>query len=315
MPWAMVARLGRGLFCAALALSGCAGTSVSVEPDGQELAASVTAVVVLPVELGYGTEADQRRIQRRAGDSLIALTGGHAVLCEELPRAPGRDLDDAQIAEGVRAAGEDPERTIGFAIVASRSHRTVANATPLSGFQMGRRVVADYAVRLEVRRAGHVEVIGTVNTVAAAEPNENEIGPRGESLGVQKAIDEAMARAIRTFAPGLATRPPGRIEPVIVEVPLADAPVPLARLKAVQELYPELSIDQIETLTASHERYLVIQPGTLGALGIVAGDLFDAPSGTTLTSRAALARTLARGGAVRLVVRRAGQRYLLADRR
>lgn len=246
------------------------------------------------------------------------LTRGHAVLAEELDKPTGRDLIDKDIADAVRAAGEDPEHALTFAILASRTRRTIANSSPLSGFEMGRRLVIDYIVRLEVRRPGASDVVGTVDTVAVGYPNEGEVGPRGESLGLQKAIDEAIAKAVRTFAPELAARGPragaGPTElPAIAEVPAAAGTAAVARLQAAQELYPELSIEQLQVLATSDERLLVLRPGLLAPLGVAPGDLLAAPFGQTLRSRASIARTLARGGAVRLVVQRAGQRYLLAS--
>jgi hypothetical protein len=98
----------------------------------------------------------------------------------------------------------------------------------------------------------------------------------------------------------------------VVEVPAA-ATTPLQRLQALQDLYPELSIDQVQLLSGSRAHYLVLDPGPLAALGLAAGDLLDAPAGQTLASRAVLARTLARGAPVKLVVERAGQRYLMAS--
>jgi hypothetical protein len=309
--------LGTAVLYAATALAGCASTQVSVEPGGAGLAGGVTVVVGLPNDIAYGTPAEQRRAQRRTGDSLLLLSRGHAILADELGVVEGRELVDKDVTDAVRAAGEDPEHALTFSILASRARRMVANSSPLAGFELGKRLVMDYIVRLEVRRAGHSEVIGTVDTVAVGHPNEGEIGPRGESLGLQKAVDEAIAKAVRTFAPGLLPRGGGGGGipdlPVIAEVPSSTEPTPLARLQAVQELYPELSIDQIQALTTSTDRFLVLRPGALASLGVTAGDLLAAPFGQTLRSRAALARMIAHGGPVKLVVQRAGQRYLLAQ--
>jgi hypothetical protein len=123
---------------------------------------------------------------------------------------------------------------------------------------------------------------------------------------------------VHIFAPSLAVRvragaPPPE-PPLIAEVPAAAAGAPLARMQAVSELYPELSVDQIQRLAGSRERFMVVRPGALAALGLAAGDLLAAPAGESLASRAALARRLARGGRVKLIVERAGQRYLLASR-
>jgi hypothetical protein len=302
---------------AAAAAAGCLGATVDVRPDAKALSANVSAVAQLPIDVDYGTPAERRRAQRRAGDTLIALSGGHAILADEL--RPGGDatefpMPDQQIADRVRALGEPPEHVLTFALLASRSKRKVANGSAIPGFATGRRLIIDYTVRLEVRQAGRSEVIGPIDTVAAAEPNRAEIGSHGESLGLQKAIDEALVRAVRTFAPGLVPRTAlPAPAPSVVEVPATAAAAPLKRLQALQDLYPELSIDQIQLLSGSRDRYLVLDPGPLAALGLIAGDLFDAPAGQTLPSRATLARTLARRTPIKLVVTRAGQRYLMAS--
>jgi hypothetical protein len=299
-------------------VAGCAGTQVNVEPGGNALAGGVTVIVGLPNDIAYGTPAEQHRAQRRTGDSLLVLTRGHAILADEVEVPPGRELIDKDVTEAVRAAGEDPDHALTFAILASRARRMVATGTPLAGFELGKRMVMDYIVRLEVRHAGHSEIIGAVNTVAVGHPNEGEIGPHGESLGLQKAIDEAIAQAVHTFAPGLIRRGAGGGAalpdlPAIVEVPSSTPPTTAARAQVVQELYPELSLDQIQALSSCTDRFLVLRPGALASMGVTAGDLLAAPFGQTLRSRAALARMIARGAPVKLVVQRAGQRYLLAQ--
>jgi len=312
MVQAMGLRLATAALCATVA--GCVGPQVNVESEASAVAGGVTAIAGLPNDLAYGTPAEQRRAQRRTDDALLVLAGGHAVLSGELGAREGHELADKEIVDGVRAAGQDPEHVLTFAIMASRARRFVANG---SGFELGRRLVLDYIVRLEVRRVGHADVIGTVDTVVAGNPNEGEVGARGESLGLQKAIEEAIAKAVRTFAPRLAARAAsGRAAPeppMIAEVPVGAGAATVARLQAVQELYPELSIEQVQALATSGERFLVVRPGALAPIGVAAGDLLAPPFGQELTSRAALARLLAGGGPVKLVVQRAGQRYLLAS--
>jgi hypothetical protein len=277
----------------------------------------VTLIVGLPNDLAFGTPAEQRRAQRRTDDALLVLARGHALLPGELGAASSIDgqaaATDKQIVDAVRAAGEDPEHTLTFSVLASRARRFIANSAPLPGFELGRRLILDYTVRLEVRRAGHPDVIGTVDTVVSGFPNEGEVGPRGESLGLQKAIEEALAKAVRSFAPGLIPRGGGGVPdlPAIAEVPASVTGDAHARLVAVQELYPELSLEQMQVLTTSEVPFLVLRPGALAPMGIAAGDLLVAPFGQALRSRAAIARLLARGGPVKLVVERAGQRYLL----
>jgi len=87
------------------------------------------------------------------------------------------------------------------------------------------------------------------------------------------------------------------------------------RLTALGVLYPELSLDQMEQLARSRERFLVLDPGPLAGLGIARGDLLGVPGGVTAASRAALVRAMARGLRPALAVLRDGQRYLLASTR
>jgi hypothetical protein len=307
---------GLGFVCLLVTVGGsCAAATV---PERQEAAVPaapvVAALVELPVSLGYGGEAEQRRVQRRTGDALIALAGGHVILAEELGDGGGglTVLDDRAVADRVRAMGEAPQQVLTFAVLASRSARFVPNASPLPGLKLGRRAVMDYIVRLEVRQVGRPDVLGTIDGVASGALNGPEVGPRGESLGVQKAIDDALAKAVRAFAPGLQAPGPVGGDLVIAEVPAAAAASTQTRLRALQDLYPELSIGETQALVSAGQRLLVIRPGTLAAIGLQAGDLVGLPVGQELTTRAALARSLARGAAVKLVVERAGQKYLLA---
>src|SRR5262249_33493455 len=154
------------------------------------------------------------------------------------------DVDDVKLASDLKMLGEQPDRVLTFAVVVSRSGRKVPNVSPIPGFQLGSRLVMDYTVRLEVRQAGRADVIGTIDAVVTGDPNEPEIGARGESLGAQKAVDDALARAVRAFAPGLmASAADGGAEMLIVEIPVASSGSTVERSKALQELYPELSID------------------------------------------------------------------------
>src|SRR5215471_1401393 len=108
-------------FCATVACAGCLGTRVTVEPGATALAGNVTAIAGLPNDLAYGTPAEQRRAQRRTDDALLVLAGGRAVLAAELGAREGHELGDKEIVDGVRAAGQDPERVLTFAIMASRA--------------------------------------------------------------------------------------------------------------------------------------------------------------------------------------------------
>jgi hypothetical protein len=98
-------------------------------------------------------------------------------------------------------------------------------------------------------------------------------------------------------------------------VPAAVARSVTGRLTALGVLYPELSLDEMQALGQSRERFLVLDPGPLAAFGIARGDLLGVPGGATGASRAALARAVARGLKPALAVERAGQRYVLASSR
>jgi hypothetical protein len=301
--------LGRTI-AAALALltvAGCAST-VEVRPAAAALAPSVTVVVGLPLSIGWGGDPELRRIQRRASDSLIATTGGHAVIAEELVTGE----DDAAVGAALRALGEDPTRALTFTTSVAMGGRMVNGLAPIPGFIVGRRLVVDYHAAVEVRHLGSREVIGTVETIESGAPNEPEVGPDGERHAAMVALDAAFAKAIAAFAPRLVSA--GHAAE-IAEVPAEAAQSVARRLASLGVLYPELTLDQMQLLGQSRERFLVLDPGPLGGLGIARGDLLGVPGGTTAASRAALVRAVASGLRPALAVVRDGQRYLLASAR
>jgi hypothetical protein len=292
---------------AALVGAGCAST-VEIKPAAVALAPSVTVVVGLPLSIGWGGDVELRRIQRRASDSLIATTGGHAVIAEELVTGE----DDAAVGAALRALGEDPTRALTFTTSVAMGGRMVNGVAPISGFIVGRRPVVDYHATIEVRHLGSRDVIGTVKTIESGLPNEPEVGPDGEKHAAMVALEAAFAKAIAAFAPRLVSA--GR-PAAIAEVPAEAAASVARRLTTLAALYPELSLDQMEALAQSRERFLVVDPGPLAGLGIARGDLLGVPGGVTAASRAALVRAVARGLRPALAVVRDGQRYLLASTR
>lgn len=294
-------------FLAAFLLAGVACSStVEVRPDARNMAPTVGMVVAMPTSIEWDASADQRRLQRRMGDALLELTGGRAVVAEEL-----EGQDDGYLEEMVRSLGEDPARAVTFTMRVGAGRRLVNNASPISSFRQTKRMVVDFAVRIEVRRVGAAEVIGAVDTVSVGAPNEPEIGPAGERQGALAAIDEALDRAVRTFAPRLFTR---RKPTLLVEIPAAASHDFVRRLEALQQLYPELTIEQMQLLASSRERFLVVTPGSLARLGLAAGDLLGVPGGDTGASRAALARAVASGKTPLLAINRGGQHFLTASR-
>jgi hypothetical protein len=301
--------VGRAIFAALAALlaAGCAST-VEVRPAAEALAPTVTVVVGLPLSIGWGGDVELRRIQRRAGDSLIAATGGRAVIAEELVTGE----DDAAVVAGLRALGEDPTRALTFTTSIAMGGRMMNGSSPIPGFIVGKRLVVDYHAAIEVRHLGSREIIGTVETIASGAPNEGEVGPDGEKHAAMAALDAALGKAIAAFAPRLVSA--GRAAE-IVEIPAEAASSVARRLTALGALYPELTLDEMQELAQSRERFLVIDPGPLARLGIARGDLLGVPGGVTAASRAALARAVARGLRPALAVERDGQRYVLASAR
>ena len=290
------------LSCAA----GCAST-VEVRPAAKSLAPTIASVVGLPLSIGWGGDVDLRRIQRRASDSLIAATGGRAVIAEELVTGE----DDPAVAGALKSLGEDPARALTFTINVAMGGRMENGISPIPGFIVGKRLVVDYHAHIDVRQLGSREIIGSVETIASGAPNELEVGPDGEKHAVMEALDAALEKAIATFAPRLASNAPGA---TIVEVPPEAAASVTRRLTVLGALYPELSLDEMQALAQSRERFLVLNPGALAALGIAHGDLLGIPGGATAASRAALARAVAHGLKPALAVERGGQRYVLAAR-
>ena len=300
---------GRWIVATVVAVAWVAGCSSSIEvrPAAQALAPRIATVVGLPMSIGWGGATELQRLQRRTSDSLIAASGGRAVIAEELVTGE----DDAQVAAACKALGEDPASALTFAISVTYGGRRVDGVSAIPGFIVGKNLVVDFHVHLEVRHVGAAEVIGTVETVDSGPPNEPDLAPNGDKHAVIRAIDSAIEKAIATFAPRLVS--PSR-DTFVVEVPVAVAGSAVRRVTTLTELYPELSIEQTQALGQSHERFLVVTPGDLAPLGLQAGDLLGVPGGQTKASRAALARAVARGQKPALAIVRAGQRYILAAR-
>ncbi|HEY7373326.1 MAG TPA: hypothetical protein VIF57_14280 [Polyangia bacterium] len=287
----------------ALAASGC-GVTVEMRPGAAALAPSVATIVQLPPAIEWSGPGAQARVQRLADDSLLEVTGGRAVIAAELP---GSADADAQAA--LRALGEDATTALTFSLTVGMGRRLIKGANPIASFQATKRLVVDHVARIEVRRVGAAEIIGSVEAVESGPANESEAVGAGEKLGVAAAIDEAMDEAVRTFAPSIYTR---RRPTLLVEVPVAVRGDLVKTLETLQQLYPELSIAEIQALAESRERFLVVAPGHLAKLGVQPGDLLGVPGGQTHATRAALARLVARGGKPLLAVVRGGQRYILS---
>lgn len=271
----------------------------------EAFAPTIVTVVEMPPAIDWTGPGAQPRVQRLAADSLLEVTGGRAVIADELPGTSEWDVQSA-----LRALGEDPANAVTFSISIGMGRRMVPGVNPIAGFQAARRAVVDYVARVEVRHVGAPDVIGTVEAIESGPANESETtGRDGEKRGVAAAIDEVLDEAVRTFAPRVHTP---RRPTLIVEVPVAAASNLVAKLEALQRLYPELSVDAMQALAAHRERFLVVEPGHIAKLGVARGDLLGVPGGETRASRAALARAVARGSKPLVSVVRGGQRYILS---
>ncbi len=299
--------------CALSTLAGCGGAIVHKRGDAVSLIAQIAAVVSLPPRLGFGKAADQRRVARRTGDTLIDATGGHAILPEELP-----STDPLLIADGLRALGEDPAHTLTFSVIAARADRIerIAVSSSSGGVRPTHRF-SDYTVRLDVRLADRPDILGSIETFATAFTNAPEIDSQGRAVGLQVAIDEAISAALRAFAPHLKAGAPF---PSVVEVSarseasaLSGALAAVDKLRRLQVLYPELSSEDLAALASSNAHFLIVKAGRLASLGLAPGDLVSGMGGQKLGGRAAFARTLARGNIPAMSVDRAGGRFLIGQ--
>jgi hypothetical protein len=291
--------LGVGVLCAA-----ACGATVELGPGAAAYAPSIVTIVEMPPAIDWTGPGAQQRVQRVAADSLIEVTGGRAVIADELP-----GTTDSDVQAALRALGEDAANTLTFSITVGLGKRLITGANPIQSFTAPKRMVVDYVARVEVRHVGAPDVIGTVEAIETGAINEHGTGNTGERWAAAAAIDEALDEAVRAFAPRIHTP---RRPTLIVEVPPADAGDLMRKLQTLQRLYPELSVAQLQALADSGERFLVVEPGPLATLGVAPGDLLGVPGGRTDASRAALARVVARGGKPLVAVVRGGQRYILS---
>ena len=291
--------LGAGVLFAA-----ACGATVEMGPGAAAYAPSIVTIVEMPPAIDWTGPGAQQHVQRLAADSLIEVTGGRAVIADELP-----GTTDSDVQAALRALGEDAANTLTFSITVGLGKRLITGANPIQSFTAPKAMVVDYVARIEVRHVGAPEVIGTVEAIEIGAINEHGTGNTGERWAAAAAIDEALDEAVRTFAPGIHTP---RRPTLIVEVPPADAGNLMRTLATLQRLYPELSVAQVQALADSRERFLVVEPGALATLGVAPGDLLGVPGGRTDASRAALARVVARGGKPLVAVVRGGQRYILS---
>jgi hypothetical protein len=294
--WSIV--LGAGVLFAAC------GTTVELRPGAVEYAPTIVSIVEMPPVIDWTGPGAQPRIQRIAADSLIEVTGGRAVIADELP-----GTTDSDVQAALRALGEDAANTLTFTITVGLGKRLITGANPIQSFAAPKRMVVDYVARVEVRHVGAPDLLGTVEAIEVGAINESGTGNTGEKWAATAAIDEALDEAVRTFAPRIYAP---RLPTLLVEVPPAAAGDLMQKLQTLQRLYPELTLAQMQALADSRERFLVVEPGLLAKLGVAPGDLLGVPGGRTDASRAALARAVARGDKPLVAVVRGGQRYILS---
>ena len=292
-----------------LLVAGCAATAVPPVAAGQPRVRA-TEIVVFPPLLGFGGPAERLRAARRTEDGLIEATGGHAIFAEELE---GRSPE--VMIPGLRALGEDPQTALTFSVSAVRTERLESIGMVGAATASVVRRYADYTVRLEVRRVASTDVIGQVETFGSALVSAPEVDAKGQPQGLQKAIDVAVHDALARFAPHLK---PGAPFPALAEIPAelehharSGAPALVERLRRLLAIYPELTLDELSKLATGHARFLIIRPGRLASVGVQAGDLLDGVAGHALGSRAALARSLARGEVPPFSVERPSGRFLV----
>lgn len=300
--------------------AGCGGAIVHGHREGAATAvASARAVVALPVRLAFGRAAEQRRATRRTGDATIRAAGGRAFVAEEFT---GHEPE--QVAAALRTLGEDPAQILTFSILAAKSERLEAMGMPATGMRTRPMYrFADYTVRLDVRHADSPQIIGSIETFASAFANAPELDANGRAQGLQRAIDDAIEQAVRSFAPHLAARDEALR---LVEAPALEAsPQGLGngggsgalgaveRLRKLQVLYPERPLEELAALATSEARFLVVTPGRLAALGVSSGDLLSGVAGRNLGSRGAFARVLASGVTPAMRVERQGSRFLVGQ--
>jgi len=292
------------IFGAAVLATAACGATVEMRPGGAAYAPTITTIVEMPPVIDWTGPSAQERMQRLAGDSLIEVTGGRAVLADELP-----GTSDSNVQMALRVLGEDAANALTFSVSVGLGRRLVEGANPLHSFHDPKRFIVDYFARVEVRHVGAPDIIGITEAVETGPINESETRQgKGEKWSAATAVDEALDAAVRTFAPRIYTE---RRPTLIVEVPVIAAGDLARKLEALQRIYPELSVAQTQALAESRERFLVVEPGHLAKLGVAAGDLLGVPGGETRASRAALARAVARGGKPLVAVVRGGQRYIL----
>src|SRR5689334_21672996 len=174
--------LGAGVLFAA-----ACGTTVELRPGAVEYAPTIVSIVEMPPVIDWTGPGAQPRIQRIAADSLIEVTGGRAVIADELP-----GTTDSDVQAALRALGEDAANTLTFTITVGLGKRLITGANPIQSFAAPKRMVVDYVARVEVRHVGAPDVIGTVEAVETGALNEHGTGNTGERWAAAAAIDEAL---------------------------------------------------------------------------------------------------------------------------
>jgi hypothetical protein len=150
---------GAGLLALAALGAGC-GATVEMRPGAAALAPTIATIVELPPAIDWTGPSAPSRVQRLADDSLLEVTGGRAVIAAELP-----GTGDADVQAALRALGEDAASALTFSLSVGMGRRFVKGANPITTFQGTKQLVVDYVARVEVRRVGAPEPIGSVEAI------------------------------------------------------------------------------------------------------------------------------------------------------
>ena len=270
------------------------------------MAPTIDAVLGLPISIGWGGDVDLRKLQRRTSDLLIEATGGRAVIAEELVEGE----DEAAVTAALRALGEDPARTLAFALTVTTGGRLMAGTSAIPGFLVGKHVVVDYHAHIEVRHVGSKQVLGSVETVASGMPQRGGGGGQGaegrraggDRLGGRKGAGRLRAATDAGRASvSTSWRSPFRGRQ---RDPAADAAgdgLSRADRSSRCRRSHRAASGSSSWSRASWPRS-AWRPATCWAC----------PGGHTAATRAALARALSRGLQPQLAIERAGQQYILA---
>ena len=157
----------------------------------------IVTIVEMPPAIDWTGPGAQQRVQRLAADSLIEVTGGRAVIADELP-----GTTDSDVQAALRALGEDAANTLTFSITRRPGQAVGHGREPdpeLHGAEAdgrGLRGARRGPSRRRARRHRHGR-----GDRDRRRSTSTSTGNTGERWAAAAAIDEALDEAVRTFAP------------------------------------------------------------------------------------------------------------------